>query len=140
MPFNHSDLYTVSAGTELFKYYNPFVTKFDSQSFYNFEQDNEPLYDLEERTHYLWEKATGYGTSAIVGMPLVVSGSLDANNRNVFTNLQEAVDSLPSIIRTPTLIEVAVSGMIGGLKLSNIKFAEAGALEIVNRGFAKIYT
>ena len=140
MPFNHSDLYTVSAGTELYKYYNPFVTKFDSQSFYNFEQDNQPLYDLEERTHYLWEKATGYGTSSLVGMPLVVSGSLDANNRNVFTNLQDAVDSLPAIIRTPTLIEVAVSGTMGGLRLTNVKIAEGGALEIVNRGFAKIYT
>ena len=140
MPFIQEDLYSASAGTELYNYFNPFVTKFDSQSFYNFEQDNQPLYDLEERTLGLWEKATGYHTSSLNGMPLVVSGSLDATNRNVFTNLQEAIDALPDVIRTPTLIEVAASGYLGGLELKNIKIVEDGVLEIVNRGFAKVYT
>ena len=140
MPFNQTDLYTTSAGTKLYNYWNPFVTKFDSQSFYNFEQDNQPLYDLEERTKYLWEKSTGYATSSLFGMPLVVSGSLDATNNNVFTNLQEAVDTLPNIIRTPTLIEVAASGNLGGLTLNNIEIKDGGSLEILNRGFAKIYS
>ncbi len=140
MPFNQADLYSTSAGTKLYNYWNPFVTKFDSQSFYNFEQDNQPLYDLEERTRYLWEKSTGYSTSSLAGMPLVVSGSLDATNNNVFTSLQTAVDSLPDVIRTPTLIEVAVSGNIGGLSLKNIQIVDDGMLEIVNRGFAKIYS
>lgn len=140
MPFNPTDLYTVSAGTEIYDYFNPFVTKFDSQSFYNWEQDNQPLYDLEERTYGLWEKATGYSTSSLNGMPLVVSSVADSSNRNVFTNLQEALDALPNVIRTPTLIEVAASGALGTLKLSNVKIVENGALEIINRGFAKAYT
>jgi len=140
MPFTETDLYSTSAGTELYNYFNPFVTKFDSQSFYNFEQDNQPLYDLEERTLGLWEKSTGYFTSSLNGMPLVVSGSLDSDNRNVFTSLQDAIDALPNVIRTPTLIEVAASGYLGGLSLKNIKIVEEGVLEIVNRGFAKVYT
>ena len=99
MPFTETDYYSSSAGTEIFNYWNPIVTKFDSQSFYNFEQDNQPLYDLEERTHYLWEKG-GYATSALVGMPLVVSGTIPdgvtsfPTNRNIFTSLQSAVDAL----------------------------------------------
>jgi len=141
MPFDPTDLYSASAGTEIYNYWNPFVTKFDSQSFYNFEQDNQPLYDLEERTRYLWEKSTGYATSALYGMPLVVSSTLDPNNRNVFTSLQDAVDTLPDIIRTPTLIEVAVSGQIGGLWVKNIEIkGPNGMLEIINRGHAKIYS
>ena len=142
MAFNPTDLYSTSAGTELYNYFNPFVTKFDSQSFYNFEQDNQPLYDLEERTYGLWEKATGYYTSALNGMPLVVSGTLDVvdNSRNVFTNLQDAIDALPNVIRTPTLIEVAASGYLGKLNLSNLKIAENGVLEIINRGCAKLST
>jgi len=140
MAFISNDLYSSSAGTELFNYWNPFVTKFDSQSFYNFEQDNQPLYDLEERTMQLWEKSTGYAPSSLNGMPLVVSGVLDSDNRNVFLNLQEALDALPNVIRTPTLIEVARSGYLGGLHLNNIKIIEDGVLEIVNRGFAKVYS
>ena len=140
MPFDPTDLYSASAGTKLSNYFNPFVTKFDSQSFYNFEQDNEPLFDLEERTHYLWEKATGFATSSLAGMPLVVSGSLATDNPNVFTSVQDAIDALPNVIITPTLIEVAASGELGGLDLQNIEVKGDGVLEIINRGHAKIYT
>ena len=140
MPFTETDFYSASAGSEIFNYFNPFVTKFDSQSFYNFEQDNQPLYDLEERTLGLWEKSTGYATSSLVGMPLVVSATTDVNNRNIFSTLQGAIDALPNVIRTPVMIEVAVSGVLGGLDLNNVRVEEGGVLEIINRGFAKIYS
>jgi hypothetical protein len=145
MPFTKTDLYSSDSGSEIYNYWNPFVTKFDSQSFYNFEQDNQPLYDLEERTHFLWEK-TGYAGSALTGMPLVVSSVIPdgvvsfPTNRNVFTSLQDAIDALPDVIRTPTLIEVAVSGQLGALNLKNIEIKDDGVLEIVNRGFAKLYS
>ena len=114
MTFNKLDLYTVSAGTEIFNFWNPFVTKFDSSSFYSWEQDNTPLYDLEERTDYLWEKL-GWATSSVPGLVLSVSSSIPTHldvSSNVFTTLQGAVDALPEILRFPTLIEVAVSGDI----------------------------
>ena len=137
MAFNQDDLYTVSAGTEIFNFWNPFVTKFDSSSFYSWEQDNTPLYDLEERGDYLWEKL-GWPTSSIPGLVLSVSSSIPTHlavSSNVFTTLQGAVDALPEILRFPTLIEVAVSGDIGELNLDNVKCVGNGALEIINRVF-----
>ena len=140
MTFNQSDLYTVSAGTEIFNFWNPFVTKFDSSSFYSWEQDNTPLYDLEEKTDYLWEKL-GWPTSSIPGLVLSVSSSIPTHlavSSNVFTTLQGAVDALPEILRFPTLIEVAVSGDIGELNLDNVKCVGNGALEIINRVFGNL--
>lgn len=135
MAFNAADLYTVSAGVELYNYWNPFVTKHDSSSFYNWEEDNLPLYDLEERTEYLWERF-GYPSSSLPGLALCVSSSSPLYNNNVFTSLSDAIDALPEIIRMPTLIEVALSGDLGNLELKNVKCVGNGSLEIVNRVFA----
>lgn len=135
MAFNSEDLYTVSSGVLLSDYWNPFVTKHDTSSFYNWEQDNLPLYDLEERTDYLWEKL-GWPTSSIPGMVLAVSSSIPTEldvSCNFFTDLSSAIKALPEIIRMPTLIEVCVSGDAGGLDLDNIKCEGDGKLEIVNR-------
>ena len=140
MAFNSNDLYTLSGGVAIFNYWNPFVTKHDTSSFYNWEQDNLPLYDLEERTHYLWEKF-GYPLSAVPSMALLVSSTVPtdtASSANVFTSVSAAIEALPEIIRMPTLIEVALSGDLGTIELNNIKCEEDGALEIINRGFAPL--
>ena len=137
MAFIPEDLYTVSAGVELYNYWNPFVTKHDSSSFYNWEEDNLPLYDVEERTDFLWERL-GFPASSIPGMALCVSSSSPTGDNNVFTSLSAAVDALPEVIRMPTLIEVAVSGDLGTLELKNIKCVGDGKLEIINRVFAPI--
>ena len=137
MPFTPEDLYTVSAGVDLYNYWNPFVTKHDSSSFYNYEQDNLPLHDLEERSDFLWERF-GWPTSSLPGLTLCVSSSSPAENNNVFTSLSDAVDALPEVIRQPTLIEVAASGDLGALELKNIKCVGDGKLEIVNRVYASI--
>lgn len=135
MAFIAEDLYTVSSGIRVTDYWNPYVTKHDTSSFYNWEQDNLPLYDLEERTNYLWEKL-GWPTSSLPGMVLAVSSSIPTNlevSCNFFTDLSSAVKALPEIIRMPTLIEVCTSGSLGGLDLDNIKCEGDGKLEIVNR-------
>lgn len=140
MPFDATDLYTVSAGINLYNYWNPFVTKFDTSAFYHWEQDNLPLYDLEERTDYLWEKL-GYPTSSLPGLALAVSSTIPTHlsvSSNVFTSLQDAIDALPEIIRFPTLIEVAASGDLGSISLDNIKCVGDGALEIVNRVYTDL--
>ena len=139
MAFNQDDLYTVSGGVTLYNYWNPFVTKHDASSFYSWEQDNLPSYDLEERTFYLWEKL-GYPLSSLPGMALAVSATIPdiAASSNVFTSVQDAIDALPEIIRMPTLIEVAVSGDIGTLHLDNVKCVGTGALEIINRVYTPI--
>lgn len=133
--FDINDLYTVSAGVLLSDYWNPFVTKHDTSSFYNWEQDNLPLYDLEERTDYLWEKL-GWPTSSLPGMVLAVSSSIPSHldvSCNFFLDVSSAIKALPEVLHMPVMIEVCTSGNLGDLCLDNIKCTQDGALEIVNR-------
>lgn len=141
--FTASDIYTSSGSTKIYNCWTPTVYKFGTSSFYNWEQDNEPLYDLEERTYEAWEQL-GYPTSSIPGLALVVSadapGSVIGCNKNVFTTLSAAIASLPQVIRFPVLIEVASFGALGDAYLHNIKCTERGSIEIINRNFAKVYS
>lgn len=138
--FDINDLYTVSAGVLLSDYWNPFVTKHDTSSFYNWEQDNLPLYDLEERTDYLWEKL-GWPTSSLPGMVLAVSSSIPSHldvSCNFFLDVSSAIKALPEVLHMPVMIEVCTSGNLGDLCLDNIKCTQNGALEIVNRTGVRI--
>ena len=134
------DLYTVTGSTKLYHCWTDKVTKFDSSSFYNWEQDNMPVYDLDERTHYLWEQL-GFPTSSIPGVMLVVSSTASDNdilcNKNIFRSVSSAVAALPQTINFPVIIEIANFGDLGNLILNNIKFGPRGSLEIINRNFSK---
>ena len=137
--FQVADIYTSSGATVLQHCWTPNVTKFDSSSFYHWEQDNEPVYDLEERTYLNWEQL-GFPTSSVPGLALVVSGdATSACNSNVFTTVSAAVAALPQVLRFPVIIEIASFGELGNLNLDNIRIAETGSLEIINRNFAKVY-
>ena len=145
MPFTPTDSYITSGDVKLFNRWVPAVTKYDTSSFYNWEQDNLPLYDLDERTHYLWERAgfPGSAVDASNGMALAVSADATTADLlafpNLFTTVSGAVKALPEVIRFPIIIEVASHGDLGELNLDGIKFEYNGALEIVNRNFAKSY-
>jgi hypothetical protein len=133
--FNPSDVYTSSGSNLIYGCWTPGVSKFDSSSFYNWEQDNLPIHDLEERTNLLWERL-GHPASAVTGFALVVSGdSTSACNSNVYTSLSAALAKLPEVINSPYLIEVASFGNLGTLKLSNKTFGPRGSIEIINRVF-----
>lgn len=138
--FLPGDIYTASGSLKLYHCWTDKVTKYDSSSFYNWEQDNLPIYDLEERTFYLWEQL-GYPTSAIPGVALVVSADApDAAigcNKNIFRTVSAAVEALPQIINFPIIIEIANFGELGDLILNNHKFGPRGSLEIINRNFSK---
>ena len=54
MVFKRQDIYTSSGTVMLQNAWAPYVAKYDTSSFYNWEQDNLPLYDLEERTYENW--------------------------------------------------------------------------------------
>lgn len=116
------------------------MTKHDTSSFYNFEEDNEPIYDLEERTYLLWERL-GHPTSSIPGLALVVSADAPASaigcNKNIFATVSAAIAALPDVINYPVLIEICNFGTLGDLKLDNIKFGPRGSIEIINRNFGK---
>lgn len=139
--FITSDIYTVnSTSLKLLNCWTDKVTKFDSSAFYNWEQDNLPVYDLEERTYLLWEKM-GFPTSSIPGVALAVSADAPDSaigcNKNIFRSVSAAVAALPEMINFPVLIEIANFGSLGELVLNNFKFGPRGSLEIINRNFAR---
>ena len=138
--FFPGDIYSSSGSLKLYGCWTDKVTKYDSSSFYNWEQDNLPIYDLEERTFFLWEQL-GYPTSSMPGVSLVVSADAPNSaitcNKGIFRSLSAAVEALPQRINFPVLIEVASFGQLGDLVLSNFRFGPRGSLEIINRNFAK---
>lgn len=133
---NPSDVYVEGGSNNLLACWTDKVTKYDASSFYNWEQDNLPLHDLDERTHLLWEKL-GHPTSALTGMSFIVSADATSScNPLYFTTLSSCIAALPEVINYPILIEVASFGNLGGLDISNKSFGPRGALEIVNRNSA----
>jgi len=143
MVFRAGDIYTSSGSVKLYNSWTPTVAKFDTSSFYNWEQDNMPLYDLEERTYESWEQA-GFPTSGLTGFALTVSAdantaSLQANS-NLFTDLSSCIAAIPKIVRFPVLIEVCNFGNLGKLELHNFRIEEGGSIEIINRAYSKVYT
>jgi len=147
MPFSETDIYTSSGSVMLQNAWTPYVSKYDTSSFYNWEQDNLPLYDLEERTYENWEQA-GYPTSSVTGFALTVSADA-ANttegqavllaNSNVFTQLSSCIAAIPKVVRFPVLIEVGSFGDLGPLELHNFRIEEGGSIEIINRNYSKVF-
>lgn len=141
MVFNQTDLYTTIGATKLYSCWTSNVRKHDASSFYNWEQDNEPLYDLEERTYRLWEQG-GFIPSAVNGVALVVSAdapnSVVQCNGNIFQSVSAALRVLPKVIRFPVVVEIASFGNLGTLELNNLEFTENGSLEIINRNAFKV--
>lgn len=136
---NVSDIYTSVGPNKLYGCWTQNVTKFDTSSFYNWEQDNLPIYDLDERTNFLWERL-GNPTSSLYGFALVVSANAtSACNTNIFTSLSACLNALPEVINAPYLIEVGSFGNLGPLSISNRTFGPNGSIEIINRNFAKSY-
>ena len=142
MPFNRNDIYTSSGSVQLFNSWTPYVSKFDTSTFYNWEQDNLPLYDLEERTYENWEQA-GFATSAVTGFSLTVSAdtpaaTLTADN-TIFTDLSSCIAAIPKVVRFPVLVEVGNFGDLGELELHNFRIEEGGSIEIINRAYGRVY-
>lgn len=133
---NTSDVFTGNGYNRLYGCWTEPVTKYDANSFYNYEQDNLPILDLEERTSLLWERL-GSPTSAITGFSFVVSSLTPSCNSNYFSSLSACLQKLPEVINAPYLIEVASFGNLGDLVLSNKTFGPRGSIEIINRNFGK---
>lgn len=143
MAFNQNDIYTSSGSVVLFNSWTPYVSKFDTSTFYNWEQDNVPLYDLEERTYELWEQG-GFATSAgVPGLALTVSADTPTltlqQNPNIFVDVSSAIAAIPKVVRFPVLVEVGNFGDLGPIELHNFRIEEEGSIEIINRNFARAY-
>jgi len=122
---------------KLLRCWQPGVSKFTPGSFYNFEQDNLPLYDLEERTYFNWQKL-GF-PSDVGAAPIHLLVSADAPqelvncNSNIFHSLPEAINALPKYINQFTRISVASFGDLGEVDIEGFNMdPKSGALEIVN--------
>jgi len=148
MAFKREDQYAASGSTKLWNAWTPYVSKFDTSSFYNWEQDNLPLYDLEERTYEAWEQL-GFPTSSVPGMALTVSA--DAGNTvegqaqllaesTLFTDVSSAIAAIPKVVRFPVLVEVGSFGDLGNMELHNFRIEEGGSIEIINRNASKFYS
>jgi len=131
-----NDLYTASGSAKLFGCWTEAVTKHTPSNFYNYEEDNLPLYDLDERDELLWEQL-GYPTSSIPGMVLLVSADAPAEsvacNKNIFHDLSSLQKALPKYLNYPLIIEVASFGDLGELNIKDITMGPSGSLEIINR-------
>jgi hypothetical protein len=143
MPFNPTDIYTSSGSVMLYNSWTPSVSKYDTSSFYNWEQDNLPLYDLEERTYELWEQQGFTASAGVPGLALTVSADAPtdilAANNNVFTDLSSCIAAIPKVLRFPVLVEVGNFGDLGPLELHNFRMEERGSIEIINRNFGRVY-
>ena len=142
MAFKSEDIYTASGDAKLFNAWTPYVSKFDTSSFYNWEQDNLPLYDLEERTYELWEQQ-GWPTSSVPGLALTVSADADAASlaaeSTLFTDVSSAIAAIPKVVRFPVLVEIGSFDELGPLELHNFRIEEGGSIEIINRNFSRFY-
>lgn len=136
MAYLLNDIYSASGSAKLFGCWTEGVTKFHPGSFYNYEQDNMPLFDLDERDELLWEQL-GYPTSSIPGMVLLVSADAPAAvvgcNKNIFYDLSSALKVLPKYLNYPLIIEVASFGDLGELVIRDVTMGPSGSLEIINR-------
>jgi hypothetical protein len=143
MAFKLNDLYTTSGAGVLYHCWTDEVEKFDTSSHYSWEQDNLPIYDLEERTELLHTKMGYPAVENIQPQILVVSADAPSEDlqcsANLFETVQDAVDAIPRHLRYPVIIEVASFGDLGTLDIDNISFEGSGSLEIVNRNFTKRY-
>jgi len=130
---NPSDVYVSGGPSDLRVCWTDKVTKYDASSFYNWEQDNLPLHDLDERTELLWERA-GNPTSSITGMSFIVSAGADEGCYPFyFSTVSSCIAALPDVINYPILVEVLSFGDLGSLEIPAKTFGPNGALEIVNR-------
>ena len=111
------------------------VPKYDPSSFYNWEQDNIPLWVLEERGNTLWSQA-GFPGGNPAGMTFVLSslGSFD-ESKGVYDNINDILERIPKRLKFPVLVELCTYGALGKLDLANITCEGDGKLEFKNQAF-----
>ena len=127
----------VTGGTYLIEYPSEYlvdIRKYHASQFYNWEQDNIPIIDLETRTNTLGA-ALGLFADDIPGVSMIVDGT-DVSSSSRYINVATALALLPKTITFPVLIEVCSYGDLGDLALENFNLKGRGSLEIINRNYS----
>ena len=111
------------------------VPKYDPSSFYNWEQDNVPLWAIEERGDTLY-RAMGYpgGNPQGVTFTLSSTGNFD-ESKAIYDSIDDIVERIPKRLKFPVLIEICKYGPLGHLDLANITCEGEGKLEVKNMAF-----
>ena len=111
------------------------VPKYDPSSFYNWEQDNVPLWVIEQRGDTLY-RAMGYPGGNPEGVTFVLSstGHVD-EGKGIYDSIDDIVERIPKRLKFPVLIEICRYGELGNLDLANITCEGEGKLEVVNRAY-----
>ena len=130
-----SDVSSVSGGPIIMGDYTASVFQHDSSGFYNWQQDNLPVIDLQERDTFLF-KMLGAPTSAVEGMTFVVSSQAGPIGTNIFADMSDVVARIPKRLTFPILVELCSYASLSALDLNGITTEGAGALRIVNRNAA----
>ena len=111
------------------------VPKFDPSSFYNWEQDNVPLWVIEQRGDTLYNAMGSPGGNPNgVTFTLSSTGHFD-ESKAVFDSIDDIVERIPKRLKFPVLIEICTYGNLGHLDLANITCEGDGKLEIKNKAF-----
>tara|TARA_R100000458_G_scaffold34142_1_gene31473 strand:- start:1713 stop:6080 length:4368 start_codon:yes stop_codon:yes gene_type:complete len=115
--------------------FEDYVPKYDASSFYNWEQDNIPLWSLEERDNTLYNlMGSPGGNPEGVTFTLSSTGNFD-ESKAVFDNIEDIVERIPKRLKFPVLIELCAYGNLGKLELANITCEGNGKLEIRNKAY-----
>ena len=111
------------------------IPKYDPSSFYNWEQDNIPLWALEQRGDTLY-KVMGSPGGNPDGVTFTLSsiGNYD-NSKAIYDSIEDIVERIPKRLKFPVLIEICKYGNLGHLDLANITCEGEGKLEIINKAF-----
>ena len=111
------------------------VPKYDPSSFYNWEQDNMPLWNLEDRTDTLYA-SQGYpgGNPQGVTFTLSSAGNVD-ESKGIYDSIAAITERIPKRLKFPVLIELCTYGNLGTLELANITCEGDGILEVRNQAY-----
>jgi len=111
------------------------VPKYDPSSFYNWEQDNIPLWVLEERGNTLWSQA-GFPGGNPGGITFTLSsvGMFD-EALGIYDNINDILERIPKRLKFPVLVELCTYGALGELDLANITCEGYGRLEFRNQAY-----
>jgi len=128
--------FDIEGGGQSFSGYGfPEVYKHDASGFYNWEQDNLPLLDLETRSD-VFKQYLGLDSS-LTGVTLTVSADApkSASSTGVYQTVQEALEVVPRRLTIPVLIEICDFGNLGELELKDINAEGEGGLQITCRQY-----
>ena len=133
MPFLKNDLYLASSTGQVINTWTDPVYKFDSSSFYNWEQDNVPLAKLISRTNLLHQYA-GYPGEEFKPTTMTLSSTADEAN-GIYDNVDDIIARIPNRLSFPLLIELCAYGDLGSLVVNDITTVGQGQLEIKNQNY-----